>query len=499
MVTAVLLNTAVNGAEMEEAAREGDVTRLRALVEKGGDVNAAGPDGSRALHWIVRLDDLETAKVLIGARADVSIATAYGVRPLHLAAANGSAGMVRLLLDAGAEPNVSDGAGETVLMTAARSGSADAVKALLDRGAVTDARDAEFGQTALMFAVRANDLAIVRALLDRKADVNVRTRTGKPPTWRRPGAGGGSHGMGIVRGGWPARGMRDPAPGAMTPLLYAARDGRLEIAEALLAAGADMSAADANGITPLLMAITNAKTEVAQLLIERGAPVNAVDWYGRTPLWAAVDVRNLEKRGPARDNGVDRPAMLQLIRALLAKGADANARTKEVQPVRRFIMPLGSLAWVDVTGETPFFRAALAGDVTVMRELLRHKADPNIATFSGTTPLMAAAGVNWVFNQTYDEGPAALLEAVKLCHELGADVNAANSMGLRAIHGAANRGSDDIVRFLAAKGASLTAADEQGRTPLTWAQGVFLATNAPEAKPSTIALIRLLESKSPGS
>jgi ankyrin repeat protein len=481
-LVALFLATAVSAAGLEVAART-------------GDVNASGPDGSRAIHWAVRVDDFESAKRLIGAGADVSVATDYGVRPLNLAAANGSAGMIRLLLEAGADPNASDGAGETALMTAARSGSADAVKALLDRGAVVDTRDAEFQQTALMFAVRANDLAIVRLLIDRKADVNAQTRTGKPPAWRRPGAGGGSHGEGIVRGGWPARGMRDPAPGAMTPLLYASRDGRLEIAEALLAAGADVKAADANGITPLLMAITNAKADVAQLLIERGAPVNAADWYGRTPLWAAVDVRNLEKRGPARDNGVDRAAMLQLIRTLLAKGADANARTKEVQPVRRFILPLGSLAWVDVTGETPFFRAALAGDVTVMRDLLRHGADPNIATFSGTTPLMAAAGVNWVFNQTFDEGPAALLEAVKLCHESGADVNAANSMGLRAIHGAANRGSDDIVRFLVAKGASLTAADAQGRTPLTWAQGVFLATNAPEPKPSTIALIRSLESK----
>ena len=85
-------------------------------------------------------------------------------------------------------------------------------------------------------------------------------------------------------------------------------------------------------------------------------------------------------------------------------------------------------------------RAALAGDVTVMRLLLAHGADASIATFAGTTPLMAAAGVNWVFNQTFDEGPAALLSAVELCYELGIDINATNSMGLGAIHGAANRG-----------------------------------------------------------
>src|SRR5690606_27320265 len=107
------------------------------------------------------------------------------------------------------------------------------------------------------------------------------------------------------------------------------------------------------------------------------------------------------------------------------------------------------LSWVDFTGQTPFLRAALAGDVTVMRLLLEHGADPGIATFGGTTPLAAAAGVNWVVNQTFDEGPAALLAAVELCYELGNDVNAVNSMGIAAIHGAANRGSNDIVRFLA--------------------------------------------------
>jgi ankyrin len=458
---------------------------------------AVANDGTRAIHRAVRTDDIAAVGKLIAAREDVTVANDYGVTPLKLAAENGSAAAIRILLDAGASPNGVDGAGETALMTAVRSGSVEAVKLLLDRGATVDARDAEFRQTALMFGVRDGDASMVRLLIDRKADVNAQTRTGKAPAWRLPGAGGGSHGVGIVRGGWPARGMRDAMPGAMTPLLYAARDGRHEIAIALLEAGARVDTPDANGITPLLMAITNGNVDVARLLVERGADVKAADWYGRTPLWAAVDVRNLEKRGPARDNGVDRAAMLEVIRLLLAKGADVNARTKEVQPVRRFIMPLGSLSWVDVTGETPFIRAALAGDVTVMRLLLKQGANPNIATFSGTTALMAAAGVNWVVNQTYDEGAAALLEAVKLCVESGADVNAANSMGLRAVHGAANRGSDDIIRFLASRGARLDAADREGRTPLTWAGGVFLATNAPEPKPSTIALIRTLAGRSP--
>ena len=129
-----------------------------------------------------------------------------------------------------------------------------------------------------------------------------------------------------------------------------------------------------------------------------------------------------------------------------------------------------------------------------MRLLLEHGADPTIATRAGTTPLMAAAGVNWVFNQTFDEGPAALLDAVELAHSLGNDVNATNSMGLAAIHGAANRGSNDIMEFLAAQGAKLDVADRHGRTPLVWAEGVFLATHPPQRKPETVALLeRLLQ------
>jgi ankyrin repeat protein len=281
----------------------------------------------------------------------------------------------------------------------------------------------------------------------------------------------------------------------MTPLLYAARDGRAESARLLLDAGAKIDLADANDVTPLLTALLNGKLPVAKLLLERGANVNVHDWYGRTPLWAAVDVRDLEVNGPKKDNGVDRPLALELIKALLDKGADPNARVKEYPPDRRFITTLGSLAWVNFTGQTAFIKAALAGDVEAMKLLLQYKADPNITTFNGTTALAAAAGVNWVQNQTWTEGPEKQLEAVKLCVDLGQDVNGANDMGLTPLHGAANRGSNEIISYLVSKGARLEAKDKVGRTPLIWAGGVFLATNAPEPKPATEALIKTLLAK----
>jgi hypothetical protein len=101
--------------------------------------------------------------------------------------------------------------------------------------------------------------------------------------------------------------------------------------------------------------------------------------------------------------------------------------------------------------------------------------------------------VNWTVSQTFDEGPAALLEAARLAVAQGNDVNAQNAMGLRAIHGAANRGSDDIIRFLVEKGAATDPADREGRTPVLWAQGVFLATHPPQVKPTTVALLKQLQ------
>jgi uncharacterized protein len=264
----------------------------------------------------------------------------------------------------------------------------------------------------------------------------------------------------------------------------------------LLAAGANVNEVDKNDISPLFMAISNNHIAMARFLIEKGADINAKDWYGRTPLFAAVEIRNVDLHYVTFQHMLtaeDRKEALEFIRFLLDKGVDPNIRVKEVPPLRRWMYLLGgSLAWVDFTGQTPFLLASLSGDVTTMRLLLERGADPKITTDGGTNALMAAAGVNWVVNQTYTEGEQTLLEAVKLCFELGMDVNATNTMGLTAAMGAANRGSDAIIEFLASKGSRLDVKDKAGRTAYNWSEGVFLATHAPVPKPSTMALIQKL-------
>lgn len=477
-----------------EAAKAEDLAAVRTLLQSGADVNAAAVDGTTPLHWAVRAENPEMVDLLIQAKANVRAADRYGVTPLYLACSLANAPLAERLLSVGADPNVLDQSGETLLSVATRARAPDVVSVLVKHGANVNAAMQDWESTALMVAIRQNDSAIVKILLDHGADVNARTKVGQKPARRPAGAGGGSHGVGIIRGGLPESGSQAPTQGGLTPLLYAARDGRIDMVQSLVAKGADIELAEANGITPLQMAIANENIALARYLLERGANPNSHDAYGRTPLWLAVELRNLEigPNGEEHKNGVDRAAALELIRDLIRRGANVNARTTDVPPTRRHLMRLGDLSWVNFIGQTPFFRAAFSSDVTTMKLLLENGADPKIETEEGTTPLMAAAGVNWVVAQTYTESEEAMIDALKLCLELGADVNQQNSMGLAAIHGAANRGSDHVIQFLFDHGAKLDLKDKEGRTPYVWAEGVFLATNAPVAKPSSMALIKKL-------
>src|SRR5690606_25858891 len=225
----------------------------------------------------------------------------------------------------------------------------------------------------LMFAAREGHADIAALLLEHGADPNASTAVGEAPDWVRPNSQRGfGFGVGIIRGGTPAdRGRREPQPGGMTPLHYAARHDHTDVAALLLDAGANIEAREANEITPLLMAISNDQLPTAYLLLERGADVNVSDWYGRSPLWEAVFVRNLYVHNGTFVNDIVREPYVPFIQALIDAGANLDARTSETPPVRHHLLPItGTLEWVDFTGQTPFLTAALSGDVTVMKMLL---------------------------------------------------------------------------------------------------------------------------------
>ena len=484
----VMLGVPVFAADsrLADAVQRGDQAAVRSLIVDRANINVAQIDGTTALHWAVRHGDLATADLLIKAGADVKAANRYGLTPIQLAATNGDAAMIEKLLASGVDPNCANPGGETVLMTASRTGKVDAIKLLLDRGANVNAKESERGQTALMWAVLENHPDAVKLLLARGADINAKTtaRTIKGEyTPARPAA---ASGPGIIR-----QRALPTAEGGMTALLFAVRDGNMPMTRLLLDSGADINLASANDTSPLIIAILNGQTEIASDLLKRGADPNAIDAYKRGPLFAAIELRNFnhEKYSDLPTDGHD---PLDLIKALLAKGANPNQQTNTT-PVHGLMQFDGS--WVNFDGQTPLIRAALSGDAEVMKLLLQYKADAKITTDGGTTSLMAAAGINWIPAQTYMHSEEEYVEAVNLCLAQGVDVNAANSMGLTAMHGAANRGWESIVQILADHGSKLDPKDKEGRTPMTYAQGIFLAIKPPEPKPKAMALLNKLMGK----
>lgn len=473
-------------SRLADAAMRGDKEAVGTLLSDRSNVNTPQNDGTTALHWAVRKDDVATVQALIKAGADVKAANRYGVTPIGIAAINGNRAILASLLNAGVDPNSANAGGETALMTAARTGKIEAVKLLIERGADVNAKDFEHAQTALMWAVLENHADVIEALLAQEADVNAHTSVVAPRGEYVPARVAGGAGIGLTR-----QRALPTASGGMTPLLFAVRDGNFEVAKLLLDHGADIHRSSGNRTSPLVIALTNGQIGLAGYLLERGADPNAADAYGRAALFAAVDLRNFN-HDKYTDLPTDGKDPLELIQALLRKGADVNAKTDTI-PVHG-LMQLDA-SWVNFDGQTSFVRAALSGDVELMRVLLENGADPNIPTTLGTTALMAASGMNWVIAQTYSHDDAEYAEAVKLCLEHGAGVDTTNSLGLTALHAAANRGIESIVQILADHGARLDVKDNVGRTPMTFAEGIFLAARPPEAKPKAIALLIELTAK----
>jgi ankyrin repeat protein len=459
---------------LADAARDGNRAVVRALVAKRADVNAPQPDGTTALHWAARHGDQETVQLLLKAGANARAANRYGVTPVSLAAQQGHGAIVEALLAAGADPNAMMGDGETVLMTASRAGDARSVTALLARDAAVNVRESLYGETALMWAAAENHADVVTLLLGKGADANLHSNILEgTPSWREGKDGRSGKANEALQA------LLTVFPrGGLTPLLFAAREGAADAARALVQGGADPGLPDPDGITPLIMAINSAHFDVAKVLVDEGADVDQADPNGRTPLFAVADMRALEWAynipGPAVQSPVD---SLELAALLVDKGANANARLKG-RPTRA-----GAADPNSVAGSTPFLRACVAADLKLMDLLLSHGADPKATNAVGTNALMIAAGLRWNDNTMKTVTAKGLglekdaLTAIQRLLDKGLDINAANNQGQTALHGAAMRGSNAIVRFLVDHGARVDARSKPagargedgplpGRTPL---------------------------------
>lgn len=451
------------------AAMNGDLKAVRALIAQKADVNAAQGDGMTPLHWAAFKDDAEMVKALLaaGAASSVKATTRNGaITPITLAAQNGNVEIIDALLKAGADPNTATATGATVLMAVSVSGNAEAAKLLIDRGANVNAVENKNGQTALMFAAWQNRGAVVKLLLEHGADAALATKVVALNERRLDDDGNPIPER-------PGRGPREPggnsAMGGMTALLFASREGNLDAVKALVAGGVDVNQiSGSEKSSPMVIAIANGHYTVGKYLLDHGADPNLANMDGLTALYATVNMRYAPVSwAPNPVTEQEEVDSLVLLKALLDKKADPNARIKR----KLWFSPTShDTGWVDTAGSTPFWRAAQSSDVEAMKILIAGGADPKIATNGGVTPLMAAAGIGWIgnFNQN---APDSWMAAVKYCLELGIDVNAIETRGYTALHGAASRGDSEMVQYLVDKGAKVDVIAKDKNSPADMAFG----------------------------
>jgi uncharacterized protein len=490
LVLPLIITASGNETVVADAMMNHDFNGLRTALARKADVKSPQADGSTALHWAAYWNDVEAADLLIKAGADPKVATRLGATPLYLAAYGGSSVMVERLLSAGADPNAPFlSNGETPLMVAARSGNTQTVKILLDAKANIEAKETLRGTTALSWAAEENHADVVALLLSRGANPRAASKVAAG------GRGGGDDDAADDPG--TATAANANAKGGVTPLMLATRERGHETIKVLLDGGAPINQQAGNGTTALIVALQNGDAATARLLLDRGADPKIANAKGWTPLFLAVKARTRET-GTVPNPVIDPAALMVVIKQMVEKGADVNARTKAGSEM------YGATAWLKDAGATPFLRAAYCADLEVMKYLIAHGADPKIATNDGTTALMALTGVGYGDGFTKDFGtPEETFEALKILVDSGIPINAANNDKVTALHGAAHKNFVQGIQYLVDHGADLTMvsqftsgtfirAGSRGQSVLDWATGVMVNMQSSSYKTEAVDLVTKL-------
>jgi ankyrin repeat protein len=553
--TVIVAALAVSGtlsaapAVVADAARAGDLATVTRLLKEGRDVNAALGDGTTALHHAAMRGDADMVSVLLYAGANVRATTRLGgYTPLHLASQRGHEQVIELLVKSGANPNQPTATGTTPLMFAAASGHVAAVKQLVAHKVDLNAKEQASDQTALMFASAFDRPEVVKVLVEVGADVKAVSKVIDVATMTSPEEALQEEiRLSTQRASAQASGRPAPATpdkknevpgvtrafryneligkqGGFGAIHYAARQGRAAAVTALVDGGVDVNAkALGDGTTPLLMAIINGHYDLALGLLDRGADPNLASEAGATPLYAAINIEWAPKSfyPQPRAQLQQRTGYMTLMKALLDKGADPNARLRKKIWYTQYNF---DLLRTDEGGATAFWRAAYASDIEAMKLLLSYGADPFITTVKGPTQerdqqggvragdanrlppmpagspginaLHAAAGVGYgegFAGNAHRYAPTGMLAAVKfLVEDVGIDINSVDDDGNTAVHHAASRGDNEMIQYLVSKGADVTKVNRAGLTTVDMANGPVQRT---QPYPETIKLLESLGAK----
>ena len=321
---------------------------------------------------------------------------------------------------------------ESQMLGAALQGQTRRVVELLAQGVSPNARDQTKGWTPLMMAAPGDFKEIVKALLDAGADPNLQRYDGE--TALIIAALVGAENVACILANRSNIELRDQA--GNTALIYASLNGRTQIVDILLKAGANANVADAEGQTPLHHAALENHTDAAARLLKANINFNARDKLGQTPLFIAAvnnfgDITQLlldAGASPLIADNTGRPPLLwavlwnneKIVGAMLDRGAIIDQRAGTYD-----------------SNVTALILAAWTGKPTMVKILLQRGAKPNVIDSSHETALHWAAAMDQV-------------ESIRLLLAAGADTTMRNVLGKTALDVAIYEGRAGAIEILSA-------------------------------------------------
>jgi ankyrin repeat protein/beta-lactamase regulating signal transducer with metallopeptidase domain len=424
---------------LHEAVKAGDLAEVKRLIGQGANVTApAGEESLTPLGEAAHKGHAEIVKVLLESGADVENAADY-FTPLFYAIWSEDPATVKALIAGGADVNVlPDGKNYPPLVYAIWTNNASIVEVLLAAGAnIHTKTDAVLtgtkGVTSVYWAARSDNKAL-RDLVLAKSDlhdtVHLAAYRGDLGEVKKL----------IAREA--ACDIRDE--NGCTPLYWAVLGGASGVAEYLIAEGADLNARDNLGTPPLLWAL---ELPMVRLLVAHGADIEAAQADGRTRLHVACI-----------------HGQRDILEFLLAKGGDIEREDKNNTPPWVYAVAYGHVNMVEFLIDRGVDLSKTGPDGQTLVDVAKQGKHTEVVN------LLRQHGIKESFFGTARAGS---IDDAKKLISAGEDVNKRNSLGQTALHYAARRGGEthrQVAEVLIDAGADIHAKDQQGKTPLVLAQ-----------------------------